>query len=61
MDEEEMDEQLELMEEYDPWDDSDYCYECGGYGNDYSIDEDGELVCNCDACPFNSANHDWED
>lgn len=28
-------------------DDYDYCYECGGYGDDYSIDVNGELVCNC--------------
>ena len=34
-------------------DDYDYCYECGGYGNDYSFDDDGDLVCNCDDCPFN--------
>lgn len=31
-----------------------HCYECGGYGDDYSYDsETGELVCNCDTCPFN--------
>lgn len=27
-------------------DESDYCYECEGYGDDYSVDEHGELVCN---------------
>lgn len=27
-------------------DELDYCYECGGYGDDYSVDEHGELVCN---------------
>ena len=37
-------------------DDDDYCYECGGYGDDYSIDENGELVCNCDTCIFNPYN-----
>jgi len=26
------------------------CYECGGYGDDYYIDDDGELVCACDEC-----------
>lgn len=31
----------------------DPCYECGGYGDDYHIDEDGELVSNCPDCPFN--------
>ena len=34
----------------DPWEDR--CYECGGYGDDYSVDENGELVCNCFTCPF---------
>lgn len=29
---------------------ADTCYECGGYGDDYSIDENGELMCNCDTC-----------
>lgn len=28
---------------YDP----DCCYECGWYGDDYYIDEDGELVYRC--------------
>ena len=28
-----------------------YCYECTGYGDDYQIDDDGELVCNCPDCP----------
>ena len=26
------------------WDNYDYCYECSGYGDDYSIDDEGELV-----------------
>ena len=34
----------------------DYCYECGGYGDDYYINDDGELVSACDDCPHNSAN-----
>lgn len=46
MTEEEMDEQLELMEEYD----DDRCYECCGYGDDYSEDEEGNLVSNCTHC-----------
>lgn len=33
---------------YDP------CYECGGYGDDYSIDDNGDLVLNCNTCPFNA-------
>lgn len=28
----------------------DICYECGGYGDDFSIDENGEMICNCDTC-----------
>lgn len=35
----------------DFWDNYDYCYECTGYGDNYRIDEDGELVCNCPDCP----------
>lgn len=47
---------------YDPWDDYDWCYECTGYGDDYSYDEDGELVSNCDDCPNNPNRHDdWDD
>lgn len=31
-----------------------HCYECEGYGDDYSYDdESGELVSNCENCPFN--------
>lgn len=32
------------------------CYECGGYGDDYSFDENGEMISNCEGCPFNSSN-----
>lgn len=49
------------MDNYDEWDDYDYCDECRGYGDDYSFDEDGEMVDNCVDCPFNSANNDWDD
>ena len=31
----------------------DYCYECEGYGNDYTENEDGDLICNCVTCPNN--------
>ena len=37
----------------------DYCYECTGYGDDYYIDDDGELVCACMECPFNPSNDDY--
>lgn len=40
--------------------DWDVCYECGGYGDDYSIDENGELVSNCESCPFNPLKEDDE-
>lgn len=42
-----------MNELYEP----DVCYECGGYGDDYSMNENGDLVCNCDTCPFSN----WED
>lgn len=32
------------------------CYECRGLGDDYSFDENGELVSNCEGCPN---NEDW--
>lgn len=39
---------------------SDYCYECGGYGNDYFVNDDGELECLCPECPLNPLNHDGD-
>lgn len=39
-------------------DDYDHCYECTGYGDNYSFDDDGELVCNCGDCPYNQVWHD---
>lgn len=32
------------------YDYDDVCYECTGYGDDYYVDENGELVCACDTC-----------
>lgn len=37
----------------------DYCYECGGYGDDYFVNDDGELECYCPQCTMNPSN--WED
>jgi len=37
----------------DEWDDYDHCYECSGLGDDYCINDDGELESMCDTCPFN--------
>ena len=34
-------------------DDFDSCYECSGYGDDWYLDENGELVHACDDCPLN--------
>lgn len=56
VDEDEYDE-----DEYDIWDDYDWCYECTGYGDDYYIDEHGELVSNCDNCMHNLINRDDDD
>ena len=39
-------------------DDYDYCYECGGYGDDYYYDDEGNLVCACGDCPFNNLNEE---
>lgn len=36
------------------------CYECTGYGDDYYIDDEGNLVRACDDCPFNGED-DEED
>jgi hypothetical protein len=34
-------------------DDWDRCYECGGYGDDYFVNAEGELECACPTCPWN--------
>lgn len=39
----------------------DYCYECSGYGDDYHLDENGELVSSCPGCPYNTTEGDYED
>ena len=39
---------------------AEHCYECSGYGDDYSFDENGEMICNCKSCPFNSSNENYE-
>lgn len=46
----------------DWWDDWDICYECQGYGDDYYVNECGELECACFDCPFSDFNDDyWDD
>ena len=41
----------------------DVCYECSGYGDDYFINDDGELECYCDKCPYGGGDYydDWDD
>jgi hypothetical protein len=39
--------------------DEDYCYECQGYGDDYFINDNGELECYCSQCAMNPNN--WDD
>lgn len=46
----------DMFEDY-----SDRCYECGAYGDDYSWDPElGEYVSNCDGCPFNERDAEYE-
>ena len=44
-------------DEYDYKDD--YCYECGGYGDDYFVNENGELEIVV-RIKRNPANNDWD-
>lgn len=43
------------------WDEYDHCYECQGYGDDYFMNDDGELESRCSQCPFNPSLNDWDD
>ena len=40
--------------------DYDYCYECRGYGDDYYLNDDVELVCRCPECPNNRVDG-WDE
>lgn len=40
------------MEDYE------ICSECMEYGDDYYIDEDGDLISACSDCPFNGDGGD---
>lgn len=45
------------MSEYD-----DYCYECAAYGDDYFINDEGELECYCPKCAFwDNDDDEWDD
>lgn len=45
-------------DEYDYSDD--YCCECGGYGDDYFVNDKGELERYCPYCHKNPAIDDWD-
>lgn len=49
-----------MDEDEDYFDNYDYCYECGAYGDDYEFDENGEMIWMCPECPFNP-DRDFED
>lgn len=39
----------------------DPCYECSGYGDDYYVNDEGELECWCDRCGLNPNRWDDDD
>ena len=39
----------------------DKCYECTGYGDNYYEDENGNLICACDNCPYNGMDPEERD
>lgn len=43
----------EYLEDQKYWDEYDRCYECRGLGDDYIVNDDGELEPWCDHCGFN--------
>ena len=50
-----------LREEYLKKTGVDPCDECMGYGDDYMIDEDGDLICNCPTCFYNKKRGDRDE
>lgn len=51
----------EFPEAYDDfWGNYDWCYECTGYENEGYLNDDGEFVSNCDNCPYNRDENDYE-
>lgn len=38
--------------------DYEFCYEYGRYGDDYFINDEGELECRCPTCPFNPVQYE---
>ena len=43
------------------YDYDDTCYECSGYGDDYFINDKGELECYCPYCYANPNRQDRDD
>lgn len=47
------------------YDNSDVCFECSGYGDDYFINDEGELECACNTCwvmrDRYADDDDWDD
>lgn len=39
----------------------DICYECTGYGDDYYMNEDGDIVCACHECPIMKSMEETEE
>lgn len=50
------------MDDWDDyWDDYWDCYECSANGDDYFINDKGELECFCDKCLSSISYADWDD
>ena len=60
---EDFDDDYTAEDDYDIWDDDDWCHECTGYGDNYFLNEDGELESACPACPHNKFGQldDWDE
>ena len=55
------DQYQEYIEDQKYWDEYDHCYECRGLGDDYIINDDGELESFCDKCGCNPNKSVGED
>ena len=49
---------MSKQERDNEWDDYDYCFECRGLGDDYIINDEGELESWCDRCAMNQNKDD---
>lgn len=52
--------EAEYIKYCDERENAERCYECSGYGDDYRTNENGEMISNCDNCPFNSRANNVE-